>query len=161
MKRIVVLTGSELRHRFVRKALALSPGIEVVRSNCEGLQNTLVDIVQNRAEEESALQRRHLDARARSEEDFFGVFDRTGPIGLVLMCGALASLMAQWGLIPMLKLGPRSSTLWGMGLALVGILVFAVSITVHVMGLGMAIASLGFGLYRPGFTAGASPQHQR
>lgn len=80
----------------------------------------------------------------------------TGPIGLVLMCGALASLMAQWGLIPMLKMGPRSSTLWGMALALVGILVFAVATTINVMALGMAIASLGFGLYRPGFTAGAS-----
>jgi MFS family permease len=80
----------------------------------------------------------------------------TGPIGLVLMCGALASLLAQWGLIPMLKLGPRSSTLWGMALALVGISVFAVATTINVMAMGMAIASLGFGLYRPGFTAGAS-----
>lgn len=80
----------------------------------------------------------------------------TGPIGLVLMCGALASLLAQWGLIPMLKLGPRSSTLWGMVLALVGTLVFAVATTINVMAMGMAIASLGFGLYRPGFTAGAS-----
>ena len=79
MKRVVVLTGSELRHRFVRKALALSPGIEVVRSYCEGLQNTLVDIVQDRPAEASAAQRAHLDARARSEEDFFGVFDRLAP----------------------------------------------------------------------------------
>lgn len=80
----------------------------------------------------------------------------TGPIGLVLMCGAIASLLAQWGLIPMLKLGPRASTLWGMALAMFGILVFAVSTTINVMALGMALASLGFGLYRPGFTAGSS-----
>jgi MFS family permease len=80
----------------------------------------------------------------------------TGPIGLVLMCGAIATLLAQWGLIPMLKLGPKSSTLWGMAMALVGIAVFAVSTTLNVMALGMAIASMGFGLYRPGFTAGAS-----
>ena len=80
----------------------------------------------------------------------------TGPIGLVLMCGAIATLLAQWGLIPRLKLGPRSSTLWGMALSIVGVLVFAVSNDLHSIALGMAIASLGFGLYRPGFTAGAS-----
>ncbi|WP_207912100.1 MFS transporter [Parafrankia sp. BMG5.11] len=80
----------------------------------------------------------------------------TGSIGLVLMCGAIATLLAQWGLIPMLKLGPRSSTLWGMALSIVGILVFALSANLHSISLGMAIASLGFGLYRPGFTAGAS-----
>lgn len=80
----------------------------------------------------------------------------TGPIGLVLMCGAIATLLAQWGLIPMLKLGPRNSTLWGMALAIVGVLIFAVSSNLHSIALGMAIASMGFGLYRPGFTAGAS-----
>jgi MFS family permease len=80
----------------------------------------------------------------------------TGPIGLVLMCGAIATLLAQWGLIPRLKLGPRSSTLWGMALAIVGVLVFAVSSNLHSIALGMAIASMGFGLFRPGFTAGAS-----
>lgn len=80
----------------------------------------------------------------------------TGAIGLVLMCGAIATLPSQWGLIPMLKLGPKSSTLWGMAMALVGIALFAVSTTLNVMALGMAIASMGFGLYRPGFTAGAS-----
>ena len=80
----------------------------------------------------------------------------TGPIGLVLMCGAIATLLAQWGLIPRLKLGPRSSTLWGMALSIVGVIVFALSSNLHAIALGMAIASMGFGLYRPGFTAGAS-----
>ncbi len=80
----------------------------------------------------------------------------TGSIGLVLMCGAIATLLAQWGLIPRLKLGPRSSTLWGMALAMVGVVFFALSSNLHAIALGMAIASLGFGLYRPGFTAGAS-----
>lgn len=80
----------------------------------------------------------------------------TGPIGLVLMAGAIASLLAQWGLIPMLKLGPRSSTLWGMALAIVGVVGFALARDLHAIALGFAVASLGFGLYRPGFTAGAS-----
>jgi MFS family permease len=80
----------------------------------------------------------------------------TGPIGLVLMCGAIATLLAQWGLIPMLKLGPRASTMWGMALALIGVAMFSVAYDLHTIALGFAIASLGFGLYRPGFTAGAS-----
>lgn len=80
----------------------------------------------------------------------------TGQIGLVLMCGAIATLLAQWGLIPMLKLGPRSSTMWGMALALIGVLMFAGAGDLNAITLGFAVASLGFGLYRPGFTAGAS-----
>ncbi|MXO75813.1 MFS transporter [Altererythrobacter aerius] len=79
-----------------------------------------------------------------------------GPVGLVLMCGAIATLLAQWGMIPLLKLGPRASMLWGMALSIFGVVVFALSHTIHAMALGMAIASMGFGLYRPGFTAGAS-----
>jgi predicted MFS family arabinose efflux permease len=43
-----------------------------------------------------------------------------------------------------------------MALSIVGVLVFAVSSDLHSIALGMAIASLGFGLFRPGFTAGAS-----
>jgi len=80
----------------------------------------------------------------------------TGPIGLVLMCGAIATLLAQWGLIPMLKLGPRASTMWGIALAALGTLTFAVSVNLHAIAVGFAIASLGYGLYRPGFTAGSS-----
>ncbi|MEW4448779.1 MFS transporter [Qipengyuania sp. JC766] len=79
-----------------------------------------------------------------------------GPIGLVLMAGAIATLLAQWGLIPMFKLGPRSSTLWGMSFALAGTVVIAIAQDLHPIALGFAIASLGFGLYRPGFTAGMS-----
>ena len=79
-----------------------------------------------------------------------------GPVGLVLMVGAVATLLAQWGLIPTLRLGPRASTLWGMLLAIVGVAIVAVAWDLHAIALGFAVASLGFGLYRPGFTAGAS-----
>ena len=79
-----------------------------------------------------------------------------GPTGLVLMAGAFATLLAQWGLIPYLKLGPRNSTLWGMALASVGCTMVAFSASLHAITLGFAIASLGFGLFRPGFTAGSS-----
>lgn len=79
-----------------------------------------------------------------------------GPIGLVLMSGAVATLLAQWGLIPMMKLGPRTSTLWGMGLVCVGTVAMAAGRDLHAIATGFAICSLGFGLFRPGFTSGAS-----
>ena len=80
----------------------------------------------------------------------------TGPVGIVLMVGAVATLLAQWGLIPMLHLGPRAATLWGMVLAIAGVALFAVGGDLHTIALGFAIASLGFGLFRPGFTSGSS-----
>ena len=79
-----------------------------------------------------------------------------GPVGIVLMVGAVATLLAQWGIIPTLRLGPRASTLWGMLLAMVGVAIVAVAWDLHSIALGFAVASLGFGLYRPGFTAGSS-----
>ncbi len=77
-------------------------------------------------------------------------------IGSVMFVGAMATLLAQWGLIPILSMQPRDSVLWGCLLALVGIAVVGVSHDPYSISLGYAIASLGFGLYRPGFTAGAS-----
>ena len=79
-----------------------------------------------------------------------------GPVGLVLMCGAIATLLAQWGVIPRMNLGPRAATLWGVALAAVGVIMFGVAQDLHSISLGYAIASLGFGLFRPGFNAGAS-----
>ena len=79
-----------------------------------------------------------------------------GPIGLVLMAGAFATLLAQWGLIPMLGLGPRTTTIWGMALGALGIVPVAMGTNLHSIAVGFAVASLGFGMFRPGFTSGAS-----
>ena len=79
-----------------------------------------------------------------------------GPIGIVLMSGAIATLLAQWGLIPIFKLGPRATTIWGMALSMVGTAIIMVAQDLHPIALGFAVASMGFGLYRPGFTAGMS-----
>lgn len=76
--------------------------------------------------------------------------------GLVLMSGAAATLLAQWGLIPLLQMGPRSSILWGMILGAFGCLIIGLSHDLYGIIIGFAVASLGFGLFRPGFTAGAS-----
>ncbi|MBU2032798.1 MAG: MFS transporter [Alphaproteobacteria bacterium] len=79
-----------------------------------------------------------------------------GPVGLVLMAGALATLLAQWGLIPRLHLGPRAASLWGIAVAAIGVAVLGGAQNLHSIALGYAIASLGFGLFRPGTTAGTS-----
>lgn len=76
--------------------------------------------------------------------------------GSVMLIGAMATLLAQWGLIPMLSLAARSSVLLGSALALVGVVLTGVSHDFYGISTGFAIASLGFGLFRPGFTAGAS-----
>ena len=48
-----------------------------------------------------------------------------GPVGLVLMSGAIATLLAQWGLIPRFDLGPRAATLWGIATAALGTVVLS------------------------------------
>ena len=78
------------------------------------------------------------------------------PTGVVLMAGAFASLLAQWGLIPILKPGPRFAVLGGSALAAVGAMMVGLAGDLHAIVIGFALASLGFGLFRPGFTAGAS-----
>ncbi len=79
-----------------------------------------------------------------------------GPTGRVLMTGALATLLAQWGLIPMLRLGPRASCLWGIALGAAGAAFLSFAQSEHAIAVSVALLSMGFGLFRPGFTAGAS-----
>lgn len=76
--------------------------------------------------------------------------------GSVMFVGAMATLLAQWGLIPILQISPRNSLLWGSFLALLGVTLVGISQDFYSITFGFALASLGFGLYRPGFTAGAS-----
>ena len=79
-----------------------------------------------------------------------------GPISIVMMAGAAATLGAQWGLIPRLNLSPRSLILWGAIIAAAGLLGTMLSSDLYGITLGFALASLGFGFTRPGFTGGAS-----
>ena len=77
-------------------------------------------------------------------------------IAVVLMAGAAASLLAQWGLIPRLRLDPGQLVLWGSALAAAGSAMTGFAESIYGITLGFALASLGFGLFRPGFTSGAS-----
>ena len=94
----------------------------------------------------------------------FLVIDRSGvplaeaqqSIAIVLMAGAGATLLAQWGLIPFLSLGPRQLVFWGLLAATAGTLLTGLAGSMYAITLGFAFASMGFGLFRPGFTSGAS-----
>ena len=77
-------------------------------------------------------------------------------IAIVMMSGAAATLAAQWGVIPRLRLGPRALIFWGSLIAAAGLTVTMASTGLYGLVLGFGIASLGFGFTRPGFTAGAS-----
>ncbi|GJL63104.1 MAG: hypothetical protein NPIRA04_17580 [Nitrospirales bacterium] len=74
MKKIIILTGAELRHTAFRQALAATDGITVLKTYCEGLEKSLRTIVEAREHENTQPELSHLDARAQSEEDFFGFF---------------------------------------------------------------------------------------
>lgn len=94
----------------------------------------------------------------------FVVIDRLGgqpiaaqkAVGTAMVGGALAGLFAQWGLVNWLRLGPWAMVRWGSGLAFIGNAVMMLGSGYPSLLVGFALASLGYGLGRPGFSAGAS-----
>jgi len=77
-------------------------------------------------------------------------------IGIAMLAGAAATLMVQWGLIPLLRLQPADLIRWGAALALVGNLMSIASPGYYGVVVGYAVVSMGIGFARPGFTAGSS-----
>ncbi len=77
-------------------------------------------------------------------------------IAIVMMAGASATLAAQWGLIPRLGAGPRTLMVWGSLVAAAGLAGTMIAGDLYGITIGFAVASGGFGMTRPGFTAGAS-----
>jgi predicted MFS family arabinose efflux permease len=94
----------------------------------------------------------------------FLVIDRLGvpiedaqhSIAIVLIAGAAASLLAQWWLIPLLALSPRLLVLWGSLIASAGTALTGLAGGLYGMTMAFMLASLGYAMFRPGFTAGAS-----
>jgi MFS family permease len=78
------------------------------------------------------------------------------PTGIVLMMGAGSALLAQWGVIPLLNLSPRRLMLVGLVLSAAGCALTGLSTSLYGIATAFALASLGFGFTRPGFTAGSS-----
>lgn len=77
-------------------------------------------------------------------------------IGLVLMIGAGAALIVQWGVIPLLNLKPRSLVIVGLALAAAGTALVSSAESLHALATSFALSSAGFGFARPGYTAGSS-----
>jgi len=79
-----------------------------------------------------------------------------GFTAVAMMAGAVAGLLAQWGLIRMFRMGPRDLIRWGVALAAGANLLVAFAPSYWTVVIGFAVSSLGYGFARPGFTAGAS-----
>jgi MFS family permease len=77
-------------------------------------------------------------------------------IGLVLMSGAAAALLVQWGVIPNLKFKPRTMILIGLSIASIGLTGTASASSLYTIATSYALSSIGFGFTRPAFTAGSS-----
>ncbi len=94
----------------------------------------------------------------------FLVIDRLGlpptdalqPTGIVLMMGAGAALLVQWGLIPLLNLQPRAMMLVGLVIGAIGCALTGLATSLYGIATAYALASVGFGFTRPAFTAGSS-----
>ena len=79
-----------------------------------------------------------------------------GFIAIAMMFGAVAGLLAQWGIIRMFEMTPRQLLRWGVAVAALGNLIVAFAPDYWGVVVGYAVSSLGFGFARPGFTAGSS-----
>jgi MFS family permease len=77
-------------------------------------------------------------------------------IATAMAFGALAGLFAQWGVIRMFQMTPKQLLRWGVICGAAGNLLVAIAPDYHTVVAGYALASMGFGFARPGFTAGSS-----
>jgi MFS family permease len=79
-----------------------------------------------------------------------------GEIGIAMVAGAVAGLVAQWGLIGVGGMMPRALLRWGAALALAGNALIVLLPGYPALVAAFALVNLGYGLARPGFSAGAS-----
>src|SRR5690606_16523620 len=70
-------------------------------------------------------------------------------IGIAMFAGAAAALIAQWGLIGMLDLGPKELMRLGAAAAAAGNLLLVFAPGYFSIVIGFALLSLGFGFARP------------
>ena len=77
-------------------------------------------------------------------------------VGLVLMTGAVASLIGQWGIIPRFRVSPKSLVVWGALLSAAGCIGVVLAHGMLMLAITFGVASMGFSLSRPGYMAGAS-----
>lgn len=71
-KKIVIITGNELRHIFFRKNIALDDNIQVLKSYCESEGDSLKKVVESSDDNSSRMD--HIAMRTQTEIDFFKSF---------------------------------------------------------------------------------------
>jgi MFS family permease len=77
-------------------------------------------------------------------------------IAIIFMASACATLLVQWGLIPLFRMAPPGLMRWGTLVAAIGTAGVAFAPDFHALVVAFALSSMGYGFARPGFTAGAS-----
>ena len=85
IKRVIILTGSELRHDFFRKYIASKINGRVELSCCESKKGNVQELIASQSNK--SLRSNHLLTREKTEKDFFGLFceevkDSSNPIHL-------------------------------------------------------------------------------
>ena len=71
--KVVILTGSEIRHDYFRKKIASDKRINVLASYCEGSEKSLNNRIKENTNT-SKLETQHAAARLQSEKDFFSEY---------------------------------------------------------------------------------------
>jgi MFS family permease len=84
------------------------------------------------------------------------LFEAQQAIGIVLMTGASAALLVQWGLIPLFNMNPRTMVIVGLVISSLGCLATGFATSLYALASTYALTCIGFGFTRPGFTAGSS-----
>lgn len=69
-KKLVILTGNEIRHKYFKLRLSLDKRFKVLASYCEGTEQSLTKSIQLNPKT-SQLEKLHVEARTQSEIDFF------------------------------------------------------------------------------------------
>jgi|GEM_PF-550441 len=82
-KKIIIITGNELRHIFFRKFLSSFDTLIVLATYCEAENIPLIETISNDAD--VTLRNKHLTLRAQTEKDFFEPFcdriiDNSNPV---------------------------------------------------------------------------------
>ena len=65
MKKIILITGSELRHDYFRLKISSSENIDVIRTYCESKKNSIENKI--KSEQNKILRETHLNNRKKSE----------------------------------------------------------------------------------------------
>ena len=75
-KKIVLLTGTELRHEYFRKYIANDINIDVLATYCESKKNNLKVLVE-KDNFDNSVRMKHLLARDLTEKSFFDDYCKT------------------------------------------------------------------------------------